>query len=201
MEKKIILASFLLFPMASFCQTKMSDVLAAMPDSLFPYLSKNNRLDMIDFMSSNMKAEVTNSLGGTSTLLELGDDYLKMQVCATTQVEMKLLPDSASQTDTVKGQTVCMVTTFGESHPKESKVEFFTTRWKPLRNKWQMPANVTGTEDKRKKLTVTASLSATDRTLTLQSVALEPEEKKDENDARKPENLQSILKWNGKTFK
>ena len=43
---------------------RMKDVFRLMPDSLFPTLSANNRLDMIDFMDSQMKAEVTNLLGG-----------------------------------------------------------------------------------------------------------------------------------------
>ena len=31
---------------------------AEMPDEVIPYLTKTNRLDCIDFMESNMKAEV-----------------------------------------------------------------------------------------------------------------------------------------------
>lgn len=204
MEKKIIIATFFLLPMISFGQTKMSDVLATMPDSLFPYLSKNNRLDMIDFIASSMKAEVSNGLGGISKLLKLNSDYLKMQASATTLVEMKLLPDSVNRNDTAGKQIVCMVTTFGESHPKESKVEFFTTQWKPLHNKWLMPAFMAGTNGRKEKSTVIASLSATDKTLTLQQVALNPKPKdnnNDEEDFREPENLQNILKWNGRTFK
>ncbi|MBR6998224.1 MAG: DUF3256 family protein, partial [Prevotella sp.] len=42
----------------------MADLFKAMPDSLMPYLTKNNRLDMIDFMEANMKAEITNQLEG-----------------------------------------------------------------------------------------------------------------------------------------
>ena len=36
---------------------KMRDVFKQIPDSLVPYLSQNNRLDFIDFLDSNMKAE------------------------------------------------------------------------------------------------------------------------------------------------
>lgn len=42
---------------------KMRDVFKQIPDSLVPYLSQNNRLDFIDFLDSNMKAEVRNKLG------------------------------------------------------------------------------------------------------------------------------------------
>ena len=37
-----------------------------MPDAVIPYLTKTNRLDFIDFMDSNMKAEVNNELEGKS---------------------------------------------------------------------------------------------------------------------------------------
>ena len=45
----------------------MAALFKAMPDSLMPYLTKNNRLDMIDFMEANMKAEITNQLEGRRT--------------------------------------------------------------------------------------------------------------------------------------
>ena len=48
------------------------DVFKSMPDSLMPYLSNNNRLDFIDFMDSNMKAEVKNQFGGNSIMAEIG---------------------------------------------------------------------------------------------------------------------------------
>ena len=36
---------------------KMHDVFKQMPDTLLATLSENNRLDMLDFMASNMKAD------------------------------------------------------------------------------------------------------------------------------------------------
>ena len=62
------------FSQASAQSIQIRDAFRAMPDSLMPYLSKNNRLDFIDFLDSNMKAEVKNALGGTSEMLSLGDD-------------------------------------------------------------------------------------------------------------------------------
>ena len=44
------------------------DVFRQMPDSLMPYLSTNNRLDFIDFLDSNMKAEVKNQFDGKSEM-------------------------------------------------------------------------------------------------------------------------------------
>ena len=54
------------------------DIFKQMPDSLMPYLSQNNRLDFIDFLDSNMKAEVRNALGGLSEMMTLADDSLSI---------------------------------------------------------------------------------------------------------------------------
>ena len=37
---------------------EIKDVFSAMPDSVLPTLTRNNRLDMVDFIDSGMKAEV-----------------------------------------------------------------------------------------------------------------------------------------------
>ena len=55
---------FLCLTLTVMSQTTMRDVFRQMPDSIVPYLTENNRLDFIDFIDSNMKAEVTNAFGG-----------------------------------------------------------------------------------------------------------------------------------------
>lgn len=60
----IVLSLFL--TCAVEAQVKMRDVIKQMPDTLVPYLKQNARLDFIDFMDSDMKAEVNNDLGGKS---------------------------------------------------------------------------------------------------------------------------------------
>lgn len=57
-----------------------ADIFRQMPDSLTPYLSQNNRLDMLDFMSANMKAEVTNLLDGKSEMTLLSPDSLSVRL-------------------------------------------------------------------------------------------------------------------------
>ena len=70
---------------------KMRDVFKQIPDSLVPYLSQNNRLDFIDFLDSNMKAEVRNKLGGMSEMTALTDDSLSIRMSNALQVDMLLL--------------------------------------------------------------------------------------------------------------
>ena len=68
----------------------MADVFRAMPDSLFPYLSKNNRLDMVDFMEAHMKAEVTNKMEGISEMTALSADSLSLRMNDVLTIGMRL---------------------------------------------------------------------------------------------------------------
>ena len=87
-----------------------------------PYLSLNNRLDFIDFIDSDMKAEVHNMLGGTSEMTSMADDSLTIRMSNGLRVDM-LVMDS----------TVVMIETFlVDSIYGESKVSYFTTQWQPL---------------------------------------------------------------------
>jgi hypothetical protein len=108
----------------AWAQTNMSDLLKAMPDSLTPYLSANNRLDLIDFKAAGMKAEVSNALDGKTTLTTLTDRYALMALSEASKMEMLLLDKAASQ-------VLCVVSTYGMDI-QESVVRFYTTDWQPL---------------------------------------------------------------------
>ncbi|MCR4582600.1 MAG: DUF3256 family protein [Prevotella sp.] len=84
----------------------MRDVFREMPDSIFVYLTANNRLDCIDFLDSHMKAEVTNRMGGKSELLAMTDDSLSLRLSPGLLVSMLLLEctDTLSQTNAEQGQ-------------------------------------------------------------------------------------------------
>jgi len=68
----------------------MREAFAAMPDSLMPTLTKNNRLDLMDFMDANMRAAVTNRLGGETLMTFLSADSLSVKVSAALTVDMKM---------------------------------------------------------------------------------------------------------------
>lgn len=103
----------------------MKELLIAMPDSVAPLLTKVNRADCVDFLASNMKAEVKNRFGKVSELKKLADDYLFLQTTASSSMEMKLLPVN----DSVK--VICVVhTVCGPAC--DSEVRFYDTRWQQL---------------------------------------------------------------------
>lgn len=122
---------FLLASVALGCRAQdvaMRDVFRQMPDSVVPYLSQTNKLDMVDFIDSGMRAEVNNLLDGHSVLDTLTNGYLRLRLTPATLVEMKLLPLSKPMSDGTK-QVVCMVTMFGDTH-KATAVDFYTTDWR-----------------------------------------------------------------------
>jgi hypothetical protein len=104
---------------------QMKDVFSVMPDSLLPYLTKNNRLDFIDFRASNMKAEVKNKFDEPCVMTMLTDNFLHIDLSKSSTLELKLLPVS----DTT--QIICMVNTYA-GEEKESVVKFYTTSWQCL---------------------------------------------------------------------
>ena len=105
----------------------MSDVFRSMPDTLVPYLSENNRLDLIDFKNANMKAEVRNGQEGRSELLTLTDRYLDIALNAAHRMELRLL-DVTEPVDSSR-YILCVVDTYGEEI-KESTVRFFSLSWR-----------------------------------------------------------------------
>lgn len=124
MIKKTLLALFAATTLsqASAQSVQIRDAFREMPDSLMPYLSKNNRLDFIDFLDSGMKAEVKNQLGGTSEMLSIADDSLTIQMNPSLRVHL-LTMDSV----------VVMVETFlVDSIYGESRVHYYSASWKPI---------------------------------------------------------------------
>lgn len=106
-------------------RTPIRQWFAEMPDSVMPLLTKNNRLDFMDFIDCQMAAVVTNRLDGKSEMKALTDDYLYIEYTKTSHVEMKLLP----VTDTT--DVLCLVTTL-KAAVEDSHVMFFGEGWVPL---------------------------------------------------------------------
>ena len=128
MRKYLILLFCSLFTLAD-ATVNMRDVLKSLPDSIIPLLSENNRLDLIDFMDSNMKAEVTNVLQGKCTMSVLNDCYTKIQLTESSVLEMRLL-DTQTPVDSVN-QVLCVVKTYG-TDVKESTVNFYSVKGRRL---------------------------------------------------------------------
>ncbi len=127
MKKRVtyILLLLLAVTLHAEARTPMRQWLVAMPDSVMPLLTKNNRMDFIDFYDAQMAAVVTNRMDGSSRMNRLTDDYVQIKYTESTDVEMKLLPINDS-TD-----VLCMVTTV-RAAVDDSRIVFFDAEWKPL---------------------------------------------------------------------
>ena len=101
----------------------MKSVFIAMPDSITPLLTQVNKEDCVDFLDSNMKAEVTTRFGGTAEMKVLTEDYVLLQPTPSSTLEMKLLPVNDST------KVVCMVKTVCAS-ACDSEIHFYTSDWK-----------------------------------------------------------------------
>ena len=123
------IAYTLLLLLVAFSQvsarTPMRGWLATMPDSVMPLLTKNNRLDFIDFYDAKMEAVVTNRMSGKSRMHTLTNDFVQIEYTASADVSMKLL----SVNDTT--DVLCMVTTM-RSSVDDSRIAFYDAQWQPL---------------------------------------------------------------------
>ena len=103
----------------------MAEVFKQMPDSLLPYLTTNNRLDMVDFMEAKMKAEVTNLLDGKSEMTALTDDSLSIRMSPSLRVDMQLV-----SRDSI---IVAFRQTYTISESQQATVtRYYSTSWLPL---------------------------------------------------------------------
>lgn len=101
------------------------------PDSLLPTLSQNNRLDMLDFMDSKMKAEVDNLLGGKSEMTLLTADSITVQVSGALKVSLLMLTPT-EPIDSCK-HVIAMVRTYGTNDSQlESTLTYYSPGWQRL---------------------------------------------------------------------
>lgn len=108
----------------SLTAQNMSDIIKDMPDSIMPLLTKNDRLDFIDYLASNMKAEVTNRLGGKSEMTTISNDYAHIRMTGSSEISFKLLP-------TISDTIICMIHTY-TSNGSDSKISFLNKKWEVL---------------------------------------------------------------------
>ncbi|MFZ4456977.1 MAG: DUF3256 family protein [Bacteroidales bacterium] len=129
--KKSIILLFSLISLTASAQY-ISPFFTTMPNELLPYLSQNNRKDLVDLYKSGKTASVENLLKGTSRLTSLKDDFIALQLNENSSAELKLLPTS----DTTR-ILVFIKTTCGKAC--DSRILFFTSTWKALNTAEMLP--------------------------------------------------------------
>ena len=186
-------------------QLTVRDIFAAAPDSIFPLMTQNNRLDCLDFKENNMQARVRNLLDTYTEMTDLTPFYLRIQMTERSTAQLRLLSASDS--------IFCLINTYWGPHP-DSHIAFFRSDWTPL----QMDAPQPQVEDfwspvpdslrQAAKFTqmslrdltlISIDASSGEETLltyTLQTGELAGEEKRIAQEYTHP----LVYRWNGKEF-
>lgn len=200
--RTFILIMLAMSGLSAFSQTKAKDVFATAPDSIFPLLTTNNRLDCIDLIENNMKATVKNKLEQKAEMTALTDSYLQIKPSERSVVEIKMLNDSV----------FCLINTCLGPAP-DSRISFFTRGWKPYETTFPMPhatdfwASVPDSlardasfaqhsQEDILLIQISADKESTELTLTIQTSELSGKEKEIAQKYVKPLRY----KWNGKDF-
>lgn len=125
MKKVVLLLFLLLFCVNSFLSAQsMRTLFVQMPDSIMPFLTKNNREDCVDFIDANMLARVTNRLDTKSELLQFTSDYLHLKTSEAGSMQIKMLP--------FDGDTILCVINTVCAEACDSRIAFYTRNWQPL---------------------------------------------------------------------
>lgn len=117
MNKRIVISALLaILTILPLSATTIKELWIAAPDSLFPYLDKTKRLELVDVR------ETKNKLDGISKLDTLTSSFMQVSLNKLTKVQMKLVP--------VDGDTlICMVKTYMLPE-SDSEVVFYDTNWR-----------------------------------------------------------------------
>ena len=140
---KRLLFSFLLLLSAAWAsaQTDINNVFVYMPDSLLPLLTRNDRLDLLDYHKAGMEARVTNLMGGTTTLLERNDTTICLQLTAVSRWRITTVTD-----------------TFGAVRYRITKTFFLPEEWQ--REEWYDPESEQDKHNPNKTLSEPPALMA-----------------------------------------
>ena len=105
----------------------MRQLWVSMPDSIVPYLTESNRTELADYVDMQMEAVIQNQLKDTTRMRVLKSSYIDVELSAASRLQMKLLPWSGAETDTL----LCVVTTL-RGPAAASRIVFYDRRWQPV---------------------------------------------------------------------
>lgn len=102
--KRILLFSIFVFAVSAVCPAqKMSEVFASAPYDVLPLMTRNNRLDCIDFIENNMEARIKDRFDNDVVLEEMTADYLRLVTSKVSSTEMKIVDGRVYVSETCMG--------------------------------------------------------------------------------------------------
>lgn len=105
----------------------MKEVWTSMPDSVMTLLTRNNRLDCLDYWEAGQEGRVANRLDGEVKILFLSDDSLSVSDTGVSRYEMRLERKNGG---VIKSITVRRVVTSGDLTDWTERV--YSPEWRLL---------------------------------------------------------------------
>ncbi len=113
-------------------QPRMRDLFATMPDSVLPQLTRNNRLDCIDFIENGMEARVRDRMENAVVLEVLTAAYMRLRTTEHTIFEARLLPLSGGGCVVAIVSTVELGSEDAPASLRDSHLSLADTAWHEL---------------------------------------------------------------------
>lgn len=98
-----------------------TEAFTSAPESVFPLLEKNTRLDMVDYFNSGMSTSSQNKLAGQSRIISIGDNDLQFTMSSSSQYQIAILPMGDKQ-------IIALIETISTPAP-DSNISFYTADW------------------------------------------------------------------------
>lgn len=124
MKKLFLFVSLLLFAL-NIPAKSMVEIWEALPDTMLPYMDRNHRLEMTEFLNMGLKGRVDHSLQGQSTMDTITSNYIHLTLNEAVDVHIKRL--AYHDGDSI----LCVVKTWS-APDKESDIYFYTQDWRIL---------------------------------------------------------------------
>lgn len=100
------------------------------PNTVFPLLEKNTRLDMVDYFNSGLASASSNKLDGKTSITLLSDSDIRFTMSSSSAYQIAILPSK-------DGDIIALIETVATPAP-DSNISFYTDQWssidKPLFN-------------------------------------------------------------------
>ena len=102
-----------------------SKAFASAPQSVFPLLDTNTRLDMIDYYNSNLSTPSPNRLDGRSRITSLSDKVASIELTQASSCDVIIMPAAAGDT------IIALISTVATPAP-DSHISFYSRDWKEI---------------------------------------------------------------------
>lgn len=125
MIKKIFLTAILLAgALGAMAQLTAADAFTSAPQSIFPLLDRNTRLDMVDYIKNGMSTPSQNNLQGRSAITELTPEALTVKMSDSSASQIAVLKG-------LKGEIIALINTVA-TPGLDSSIRFYDSSWQPL---------------------------------------------------------------------